>query len=308
MGHYFKLEAYEPLVHQLLRSLKKLEANFIPETQFERHLQLFRLVAAPGMGKTTAMFEIWRLLAHAAWSELDGQHPVEARLLERIGSSLAEGCMMVFLLDLSHTDMSAKDALEDGVDKDGVLALRMLWASVRASGRWQSYSRFLQAMPVQLRRNISSVVVLRFWGAAACFSPGVRWLAVFEVDEVNAAIPQTWPRLPMECPDKVADILEWAGGMPRRIAWGLSAMSGAVPMDEERLLTGPDDWGWLTGNFRFTAAIGHMLAGMGSSDQWCSWFRGDKAALLNQLFTHAIMRFPVARAAPAATVRAAGKI
>ena len=53
--------------------------------------------------QTTALVEIWRLLAHTALSELDGQKPVEARLLERIRSSLAEGCMMVFLLDLSQT-------------------------------------------------------------------------------------------------------------------------------------------------------------------------------------------------------------
>lgn len=151
IGSYFQLEAYEPLVHQLLRSLKNMESIFFPKPNFERHLQLFRLIAAPGMGKvggsetvrylgsakhdichsvctccvlcadhalgsshvltmgmccctqTTALVEIWRLLFHTALSELDGQKPVEARLLERIRSSLAEGCMMVFLLDLSQT-------------------------------------------------------------------------------------------------------------------------------------------------------------------------------------------------------------
>ncbi len=151
IGSYFQLEEYEPLLRQLLRSLKKMEANFVPIYQFERHLQLFRLVAAPGMGKvgrseivcylcsakhdvchfvcaccvlcvvhalassyvltmgmcsgfqTTALFEIWRLLPRMAMSELDGDNTVEASLLERIRSSLAEGCMMVFLLDLSET-------------------------------------------------------------------------------------------------------------------------------------------------------------------------------------------------------------
>jgi hypothetical protein len=85
----------------------------------------------------------------------------------------------------SCTDMYRKDLLEHGIDDDGVLALRMLWASVSASKRWQSYSIFLEAMPPQLRSNISSVVVLRFWGAAAGIPPGVIWLAVFEVDEVR---------------------------------------------------------------------------------------------------------------------------
>lgn len=80
--------------------------------------------------------------------------------------------------------MYRKDALEHGLDDDGVLALRMLWASVSASKRWQSYSIFLEAMPPQLRRNISSVV-LRFWGAAAGIPPDVKWLAAFEVDEVR---------------------------------------------------------------------------------------------------------------------------
>ena len=85
----------------------------------------------------------------------------------------------------SCTGELAKAALEHDLNGDSVLALRMLWASVRASGRWENYSRFLEAVPLQLRRSISSVVVLRFWGAAAAFKPGVRWLAVFEVDEVR---------------------------------------------------------------------------------------------------------------------------
>ena len=51
IGHYFKLEAYEPLVQQLLRCLKRMEINFEPMEDFARKLQLLRIVAAPGMGK-----------------------------------------------------------------------------------------------------------------------------------------------------------------------------------------------------------------------------------------------------------------
>lgn len=57
--------------------------------------------------------------------------------------------------------------------------------AVRASGRWQNYGLFLEAMPAQLRRNITSVVVLRFWGATAGFGPGIKWMAVLEIDEVS---------------------------------------------------------------------------------------------------------------------------
>ena len=191
--------------------------------------------------QSTALVEVWRYLAAKAASELDGEGVVEDNLRERIKSSLAQDCMMVFLLDLSQTgelsvmhrwslqkiltslsllqssrvtylcfaaasalacihssmavvltmpppaqaSLPSKAALEHDLNGDSVLALRMLWASVRASGRWENYSRFLEAMPLQLRRSISSVVVLRFWGAAAAFKPGVRWLAVFEVDEVR---------------------------------------------------------------------------------------------------------------------------
>ena len=51
-------------------------------------------------------------------------------------------------------------------------------------------------------------------------------------------VPDRPCELPMDCPDKVADVLDWAGGMPRKIAWSLSAMSGSVPVDEEKLPTG----------------------------------------------------------------------
>lgn len=61
------------------------------------------------------------------------------------------------------------------------------------------------------------------------------WLMV---REVLTRVPHRPGDLPLDCPDKVATIFDWAGGMPRKIAWGLSAMSRAVPVDEERLLTG----------------------------------------------------------------------
>lgn len=58
------------------------------------------------------------------------------------------------------------------------------------------------------------------------------------VREFLGRVPNRPGELPMDCPDKVAQIFDWAGGTPRRIAWGLSAMSGSVPVNEERLLTG----------------------------------------------------------------------
>jgi hypothetical protein len=58
------------------------------------------------------------------------------------------------------------------------------------------------------------------------------------VREFLGRVPNRPGELPMDCPDKIAQIFDWAGGNPRRIAWGLSAMSGSVPVNEERLLTG----------------------------------------------------------------------
>ena len=40
-----------------------------------------------------------------------------------------------------------------------------------------------------------------------------------------------------------------------------------------------------------------MLSAMDHSAKWRSWFVGQKAALLNQLFTHSILRLTVARSA-----------
>ncbi len=54
LGSHFKLLHYDAPVRSLLRALQRMHTTFMhPErlARFREHLQLLRLVAAPGMGK-----------------------------------------------------------------------------------------------------------------------------------------------------------------------------------------------------------------------------------------------------------------
>lgn len=48
---YTSLQGYDSLVKQVWRRLRQLQSAFVSSTDFERSLQLLRLVAAPGLGK-----------------------------------------------------------------------------------------------------------------------------------------------------------------------------------------------------------------------------------------------------------------
>ncbi|KAL0040414.1 hypothetical protein WJX77_006468 [Trebouxia sp. C0004] len=124
---------------------------------FTKSLQLLRVVAAPGVGKSTVLREVWtRLyqLAHEVSNGEDSDLGV-ACLSKRILSSSKPSKAMVFVLDLMRSDLQQLHPLEETLraNVSGVLALRML------------YSRTA-------------------WMAAA-----ILWTAVFAVDEAGAAVP-----------------------------------------------------------------------------------------------------------------------
>lgn len=51
LGQYTSLQGYDSLIKQVWRRLRRLQCSFISGADFERSLQLLRLVAAPGLGK-----------------------------------------------------------------------------------------------------------------------------------------------------------------------------------------------------------------------------------------------------------------
>ncbi len=53
LGEHFTLAGYASVIDQMLQALQDLEEDFAPHVDFQRGLQLLRLVAAPGMGKVT---------------------------------------------------------------------------------------------------------------------------------------------------------------------------------------------------------------------------------------------------------------
>ena len=190
--------------------------------------------------QSTALVEVWRYLAAKAASELDGEGVVEDNLRERIKSSLAQDCMMVFLLDLSQTgelSLMHRWSLQKILTSLSLLqssrVTYLCFAAASALACIHSSMAVVLTMPPPAQASLprprwsmtlTAIVCSRcacygracvpaaagrttadssrqclsscgaasaqwwcwgFWGAAAAFKPGVRWLAVFEVDEVR---------------------------------------------------------------------------------------------------------------------------
>ncbi|KAK9803675.1 hypothetical protein WJX72_011127 [[Myrmecia] bisecta] len=187
----------------MLRRLLKLNSSFIPDNMFMKSLQLLRLVAAPGMGKTTALLELWPRLYQLA-QPVEGTEAGQEQddlLYARIRRSMRPDCMMVFALDLQRTDLARLHYLEEslGSANPTILALRMLYSGVCQLGPWkQDYGRFLMAMRPQLRETLQPLDVLHFWQAAAGVGDAEHWLAAFTLDEVGAAQPAPKPDQPSQ--------------------------------------------------------------------------------------------------------------
>ncbi|KAK9805633.1 hypothetical protein WJX72_009136 [[Myrmecia] bisecta] len=184
----------------MLRRLLKLNSSFIPDSMFLRSLQLLRLVAAPGLGKTTALLELWPKLYQLA-QPVEGTEAGQEQddlLYARIRRSMRPDCMMVFALDLQRTDLARLHYLEEslGSANPTILALRMLYSSVCQLGPWEDYGEFLEDMQPQLRASLRPMHVLHFWQAAAGVGDAEHWLAAFTLDEVGAAQPEPKPDQP----------------------------------------------------------------------------------------------------------------
>eukprot|EP00898_Chlorokybus_atmophyticus_P002411 jgi/Chlat1/3170/Chrsp22S00248 len=195
LGSYFHLEAYDNLAMQMLSALVRLNKEFMKfkkpgdEALFRQTVQLLRLVSAPGMGKSTALKEVWQRVSDIALNTERDQlckKPDSAHLLQRIETSLSTNRMMVFYLDLSLEGLNVERA-DDGWLS--MLALRMLYASVRESNTWPDYQSFVSALAAHepaLKRTLTARAVLQFWQTTAGISEGTPWLAVLAIDEANA--------------------------------------------------------------------------------------------------------------------------
>ncbi|KAL8794088.1 MAG: hypothetical protein Q9182_007636 [Xanthomendoza sp. 2 TL-2023] len=105
-GTYFGLEGFGAVVQQMHRQLLRLSIAFDDSVQFLRSLQLLRVVAAPGLGKSTVLREVWGKLYKLA-SDANEDTDYVSALNRRILTSLKPEQELAFVLDLTDPGKSA---------------------------------------------------------------------------------------------------------------------------------------------------------------------------------------------------------
>ncbi|KAL3156272.1 hypothetical protein ABBQ32_012545 [Trebouxia sp. C0010 RCD-2024] len=304
IGSFLGLQGYETVVQQIYRRLLRLNTGFFDSPAFARSLQLLRIVAAPGLGKSTVLKEVWtRLyqLAHEAGNDEDSD-PRVARLNKRILSSLRPDKTMVFVLDLMRSDLQQLHPLEEnlGGNVSGVLALRMLYSSV-CSNSEPTYHSFLTGMDRRLRHSLEPLDVLYFWQHAGAIGAGTAWMAVFAVDEaviVDLANRfKDGPVVPSSLPPQLLLLLQLIGGNPRMLSQALCLLAGSSVLHNEEFPAGhPDCWRWLQGDFHLIQVVDGLCNAM-IKDKWQGWLASNdsKVNLMNQLVAHCVCRVPITR-------------
>mmetsp|Transcript_28609 Transcript_28609/g.62959 ORF Transcript_28609/g.62959 Transcript_28609/m.62959 type:complete len:796 (+) Transcript_28609:220-2607(+) len=195
IGKHFPLVGLNRPAHRLLKALKRMNRNFQHGPALPNYRatdQALRLVAAPGMGKSTASTALWHevfKIAQESEQLLQGD-AYDQRLHARITSSLGPDNMLVFSMDLSREDLKELDRVEQDLDMDQVLALRMLYsAAIKANPR--SYRQFLHELGQSIDlRQLWPIEVLHFIREASGLTADQDCLVVFAFDEVNA-VPST---------------------------------------------------------------------------------------------------------------------
>ncbi|GAQ83181.1 hypothetical protein KFL_001380230 [Klebsormidium nitens] len=218
IGSRFKLAGYNEFLVDLLNTIaalvERLDSNEVaPQEKIESALHLGRIIAGPGLGKSTVLQESWIHLHKlvTSLSEEDKRRVFEKnpRLLKALHTCLSRERMLVFNLSFQNPDQGKYHPFEQKLrerdqDWDRVLALRLLHACLAKAGGGgkrgteeegggeesiRDYERFWETFMEQeedLLEKLSSMKVLDFIRRRANLADDQHALIVFTFDELEA--------------------------------------------------------------------------------------------------------------------------